>query len=137
MEISVIWNHSKKFTGNSSNNFSIDIDAKQEAGGNDQGFLPMELIANGIGSCTAIDVISILKKKRQKVFSFEVKVITEKKDSHPKEFAHISIEYIVSGDNLDHKAVERAVQLSEEKYCPAIAMFKKVCPIEHKITIKS
>ncbi|MDX9851525.1 MAG: OsmC family protein [Anaerolineaceae bacterium] len=137
MEISVLWKEGKSFIGNSTNGFKVDIDAKKEVGGNGQGFLPMELIANGIAGCTAIDVISILQKKRQKIVSFEVKIHAKRLDTHPKEFSHILIEYLVSGVELDPIAVERAVQISEEKYCPAIAMFRKVCPVEHKISILS
>lgn len=137
MDVSVVWNEQMSFTGHSVQGYEIQLDAKLEAGGNGKGFLPMEMIANGIAGCTAMDVISILQKKRQPVKSFEVKIYADRLDTHPKEFSHILIEYIVIGDGVERDAVERAVKLSEERYCPAIAMFGKVCPIENKITLVS
>lgn len=136
MEISVVWNQQMKFTGHSNQGFEIDLDAKPEAGGNGQGFLPMEMIANGLAGCTAMDVISILQKKRQPVRRFEVKIHADRAETLPKVFTNILIEYIVEGEGVDLAAVERAVQLSQEKYCPAIAMFKKVCPVDFKITLQ-
>jgi len=135
MEISVVWNQQMSFTGHSRQGFAIPLDAKLEAGGNGEGFLPMEMIASGIAGCTAMDVISILQKKRQPVKDFEVKVHADRVESHPKVFSRILIEYIVTGDGVERDAVERAVKLSEERYCPAIAMFRKVCPLENKITL--
>ena len=135
MEISVTWNQQMSFTGHSNQGFEISMDAKPEAGGSGKGFLPMEMIANGLAGCTAMDVISILQKKRQPVDRFEVKIHADRLETHPKVFSHILIEYIVSGKEVEREAVERAVKLSEESYCPAISMLKKVCPIDHKITL--
>lgn len=135
MEVSVVWNQQMSFTGHSQQGFEIQLDAKPEAGGNGNGFLPMEMIANGIAGCTAMDVISILQKKRQPIKGFEVRVHADRLDTHPKEFSRILIEYIVTGIGVQRDAVERAVQLSELRYCPAIAMFKKVCSLESKITL--
>ena len=83
-----------------------------------------------------MDVISILQKKKQKVTGFEVEVHADRAEEHPHVFTKIIIEYIVSGRNVERAAVERAVQLSAEKYCPALAMFSKVVPIELKITLR-
>jgi putative redox protein len=135
MDISVKWNRQMSFTGNSSFGFTVPLDAKPESGGNGQGFMPMELIANGLAGCTAMDVISILQKKRQPVIDFEVKVYADRSEEHPRVFTNILIEYIVVGKEIDTDAVERAVELSENKYCPAIAMFRNVCHVGHKITL--
>ena len=104
-------------------------------GGANDGFRPMELIAVGLAGCTAMDVISILRKKQQDVTSFEVLVHADRSTEHPKVFTHAVIEYVVTGHNIDPAAVERAIQLSETRYCPAQAMLGKVFPIEHKVTI--
>ncbi len=95
----------------------------------------MELIAIGLAGCTGMDVISILSKKKQKVTRFEVQVHAEKSTEHPKVFTRIEVEYIVEGEEIDRIAVERAVELSVTKYCPAQAMLMKAVPITHKITI--
>lgn len=77
-----------------------------------------------------MDVISILKKKRQNVTGYEVTVTTEQADEHPKVFTEATIEYHLSGHGLDEKAVVRAIELSAEKYCPAQSMLSQVMPIE-------
>jgi putative redox protein len=105
-------------------------------GGDDDGPRPMELLAIGFAGCTAMDVISILQKKKQEVTAFEVRVHADRAEEHPRVFTRIVMEYVVSGNKVDRTAVERAVQLSSEKYCPAQAMFKKIVPLELKITLK-
>jgi len=83
-----------------------------------------------------MDVISILEKKRQRVTAFEVKAHGEQAESHPRGFTSFTLEYIVTGSSLDPDAVARAVQLSQEKYCPVSATLKKAGPIDAKITIR-
>ena len=88
-----------------------------------------------LAGCTGMDVISILRKKRQDVTNFEVKVHADQADSHPHVFTAVIVEYIVTGNNIDPKAVERAIDLSENAYCPAQAMLVKAVPIKHTYTI--
>jgi putative redox protein len=95
----------------------------------------MELMAMGLAGCTAMDVISILRKKRQEISSFEVKVDAERATQHPHVFTAIEITYILRGKRIDAVSVERAMQLSEEKYCPAQAMLRVVAPISLKYEI--
>lgn len=104
-------------------------------GGDEDGFRPMELIATGLAGCTAMDVISILQKKRQQITAFEVKVHAERANEHPKVFTSAVIDYIVTGINVDEVAVRRAIELSTERYCPAQAMFKGVFPMELRYSI--
>jgi putative redox protein len=136
MEAKVIWKGRMSFNGSADSDFTVPLGSSPLVGGDDDGFRPMELLAIGLAGCTAMDVISILQKKRQEVKSFAVRVHAERAGEHPKVFTHLTIEYLLSGKNLDRKAVERAVQLSEAKYCPAQAMFKQIAPIDLKITIK-
>jgi putative redox protein len=124
------------FIGSAESDFSIPLGTTPEVGGDNDGFRPMELLAIGLAGCTAMDVISIMQKKKQEVSSFEVQVHADRAEEHPHVFTHIVIEYILGGRNIERDAAERAVQLSAEKYCPAQAMFRKVAPIELKITIK-
>lgn len=135
MEARVIWQKRMSFKGTSDSGFEVPLGTVPEVGGDDDGFRPLELIAIGIAGCTAMDVVSILKKKRQELKSFQVIVQADRAQEHPKVFTHLYIEYILSGENLSREAVERAVQLSAEKYCPAQAMFQKIVPIDLKITI--
>jgi len=134
MDAKVIWKNKMSFEGCADSGFSVPLGPTPEVGGDNNGFRPMELIAIGIAGCTAMDVISILQKKRQEVTSFEVLVHGERATEHPKVFTHLTIEYVIGGNNLSREAAERAVELSETKYCPAQAMFKKVAPIDLKVT---
>jgi putative redox protein len=136
MDAKVIWKSRMSFDGSSDSGFVVPLGASPEVGGDDDGFRPMELIAIGLAGCTAMDVISILEKKKQIVTGFEVIVHAIQSTEHPKVFTSIEIEYLVHGKAIDRSAVERAVDLSESKYCPAQAMLGKAVPITHKITIE-
>jgi len=136
MDAKVIWKKRMSFDGTADSGFTLPLGTVPAVGGDDDGFRPLELIAIGLAGCTAMDVKSILDKKRQEIESFEVQVHATRAEDHPKVFTHIVIEYIISGKDLSEDAVKRAVQLSEEKYCSAQAMFKKVAPMELKITIQ-
>jgi putative redox protein len=81
------------------------------------GASPMEALAMAAGACTAMDVIDILRKKRQDVASFEVNVLGTRATEHPMVFTELDLEYVVAGRNLDPRAVERAIDLSLTKYC--------------------
>lgn len=135
MDAKVIWTKRMSFEGSSDSGFTLPLGTSPEVGGDDDGFRPLELLAIGLAGCTAMDVISILTKKRQEVTNFEVKVHANRQEEHPKVFTHLTIEYILGGKDLSREAVERAVQLSADKYCPAQAMFAKIVPIDLKITI--
>lgn len=89
----------------------------------------MELVAMGLASCTAMDVISILHKKRQKVTAFQVRVQAEQTNEHPKVFTQAVIDYIVTGQNIDVGTVVRSIELSATRYCPVHAMLSKAFPI--------
>jgi len=136
MDAKVVWKERMSFIGTAESGFTIPLGTSPDLGGDNDGFRPMELLAIGLAGCTAMDVISILKKKKQEVTGFEVQVHADRAEEHPHVFTKIVIEYIVSGRNVERAAVERAVQLSAEKYCPAQAMFSKVVPIELKITLR-
>ncbi len=130
MNTEVIWQGRMSFTGKGETQFSVPLGADPAVGGDNDGFRPMELIAIGLAGCTAMDVISILNKKRQAVTDFKVNVQTERATEHPKVFTRATINYYVTGHALDEAAVYRAIELSAERYCPAQAMFAQIMPIE-------
>jgi putative redox protein len=135
MESKVVWKGRMAFTGSSDSSYLIPLDAKKRAGGHEMGFQPLQLFAIGLVGCTGMDVISILQKKRQEVTEFEVSAHIERAEEHPRVFTKIVIEYKVTGKAIDQQAVERAVELSETRHCPAQAMLEKAAEISHKITI--
>lgn len=135
MDVSVKWHDGMRFTAYTPSGFELTLDADESVGGSNQGPRPLELMALSLAGCTAMDVISILKKKRQDVTDFEVKVHAGRAEDHPKVFTDLHIEYLVYGRNIDPKAVERAIELSETRYCPAQAMLSQVAPttLDYKI----
>jgi putative redox protein len=135
MEAKVTWHKGLTFTGSADSGFTLPLGGKKAVGGDEDGFVPMEMFLIGLAGCTGMDVISILAKMKQEVTSFDVKVHADRVENHPKIFSDIMIEYIVSGKNLDPKLVEKAVNLSETTYCPGQAILSKTAKIEHKITI--
>jgi len=135
METKVVWKNKLAFTGSDEDGFSVSLDGEEIVGGEGNGFEPMELIAIGLAGCTAMDTISILRKKQQRVTAFEVRVHANRSTEFPKVFTHITLEYIVTGHQVDPAAIERSIELSETKYCPAQAMLGKVVEIEHKYSI--
>ncbi len=100
-----------------------------------QGASPMELVALAAAGCTASDVISILQKKQQQVTEFAVNVVGVRATEHPKVFTEIDLEYVVSGQGIDPKAVERAIELSLTKYCSVNLMLEKAAKINHRYRI--
>ena len=135
MNAEVKWKSRLSFTGTADSGFDVPLGSFPEVGGDNDGFRPMELIAVGLAGCTGMDVISILKKKRQDVKDFQVKVITERADQHPKVFTEATIEYHLAGKDIAESAVTRAMELSADAYCPAQAMLGKLFPMELKYTI--
>ena len=105
--------------------FRIDTDAKEEAGGVGAGPEPLRLLLLSLASCTAMDVISILRKKRQEVTALAVEVHGRRVDEHPKVYDHIEVIYRITGKEVAAKALERAIELSETRYCPVMAMVSK------------
>jgi putative redox protein len=135
VEAKAIWKGKMSFDGTAGSGFTLPMGSRKEAGGDGDGFSPMELILVGLAGCTAMDVVSILEKKRQEVTAFTVSVNGERADDHPRVYTRIEIEYTVTGKGLDPSAVERAVELSETKYCSVQAMLGKTARITNHITV--
>ncbi len=114
---------------------TLTLDAAEHAGGKGSGFVPMELLLVGLAGCTALDVISILRKKRQQVTGYEVQVRGERAEDHPMVFTDITVEHVVTGHNVSEEAVARAIELSETKYCGAGAMLGKTAKLTHTFRI--
>lgn len=132
-EVKVALEDGMLFTGTGhpiADGFSVQMDAAAEVGGQGRGMRPQSLVLVSLGGCTGMDVISILRKKRQEVSGLEIKIRAEKADEHPKVYTHIWVTYIVRGNGIDPDAVARAIELSMTKYCPVAGMLKQVVPIE-------
>ena len=130
MDATLNWKGRMAFEGAGPSGFQHRIDAESSVGGDNSGSRPMELIALGLAGCTAMDVISILTKKKQEVSDFQINFHGDRAEEHPKVFTQSVIEYKVYGVNIDEAAVVRAIGLSAEKYCPAQAMLEKAFSIK-------
>lgn len=114
---------------------SITLDAAPEHGGTDEGLRPMELLLLGLGGCTGMDVIGILRKARQEVTGYQVHLHGDRADNHPRVFTTITVEHVVRGRNLSVEAVRRAIELSATKYCSASAMLGKTARLEARFCV--
>jgi putative redox protein len=135
MDAKVIWKTGLSFTGTSDSGFTLPMGSKSETGTPNDGFRPVELLAIGLAGCTAMDVISILEKKQEKVSAFEVTVHAVRATEHPRVFTQAEIVFHLIGTNIDPMAVQRAIELSSKKYCPAHAMLEKAFPIKTRYEI--
>jgi putative redox protein len=135
MQVQLDWKEGLSFSGSTASGFSLETSNDQDENGEKKGIIPLELMALSLGGCTGMDVISILQKKRQEVSAFEVKVNTSQVERHPRVWSQVEIEYIVTGKNIDPIAVERAIFLSADKYCPTQNMLKKAVEIDHSFQI--
>jgi putative redox protein len=123
------------FVGQSESGHSVVMDGAPEAGGNNLGVRPMEMLLLGLGGCSAFDVVLILRKGRQTVTDCVAELSAERADTDPKVFTKIHVHFIVSGKALDPKRVEQAVHLSADKYCSASIMLGKVADITHDFEV--
>jgi putative redox protein len=130
MKANVIWQNNMVFIGKSASGFPVQMDADTTFGGTESGVRPMEMIALGLAGCTAMDVISILRKKRQDVTQFEVRVDAPRSADHPKVFTKAVITYLVAGRSVDEDAVLRSIELAAIKYCPAQIMLELAFPMD-------
>ncbi len=123
------------FTGISSNGYTIPMDSTLDPEGHDAGASPVELVLTALAGCTGMDVISILRKKQQQVTAFEVQVEGVRTDEFPKLYTEIWVRYIVTGHNVNPAAVERAIELSSEKYCAVSAILRATAKMHYDYEI--
>lgn len=132
MEARVKWVEDLSFVGESSSGHQVMMDGNS----GDKAPSPMEMVLIATGGCSAIDVVSILRKGRHQVTDCEVKLTSKRREEAPRLFTDINLHFIVSGKALTDKIVERAVQLSAEKYCSVSLMLGKAANITHSFEIK-
>ena len=136
MKARVKWVEEVTFIGESGSGHAIVMDGPPDHGGRNLGVRPMEMLLLGMGGCTAFDVMLILKRGRQAVDDCEVELSAERADTEPKVFTRIHVHFIVTGRGLSEKHVQRAVELSAEKYCSASIMLGKTAEISHDYEIR-
>lgn len=135
MKATIKWIDGVSFVGESESGHAVVIDGPPSAGGRNIGMRPMELVLVGMGACSAFDVVSILTKGRHDVTDCQADLAAERAEEDPKVFTKIHVHFKVSGRGLRANTVERAVQLSAEKYCSASIMLGKTAAITHDFEI--
>ncbi len=135
MKMRIKWNDGVSFLGETESGHTVLMDGAPEVGGRNLGLRPMELVLMGTGGCTASDVVMILKKSRQDISDCIVEIEAERATKDPKVFTRIHYHFILTGNNLKPQQVDRAINLSAEKYCSASIMLGKTAEITHDFEI--
>ena len=135
MKMCIKWNDGVSFLGETESGHTVLMDGAPEAGGRNLGLRPMEMVLMGTGGCTAFDVVMILKKSRQDIIDCMVEIEAERATEDPKVFTRIHYHFILTGNNLKPQQVERAINLSAEKYCSASIMLGKTAEMTHDFEI--
>jgi putative redox protein len=131
------WVENMAFVAESGSGHAVVIDGPPEIGGRNLGARPMELLLMGVGACSSVDVVMILKKARQPVSDCYCELNAERAETEPKVFTSIHLRFVVSGSGLNPAQVERAVKLSAEKYCSASIMLANAgVKISHDFEIR-
>lgn len=131
MEARVKWHEGLAFIAESGSGHALVMDGPPDIGGKNLGVRPMEMILLGMGGCTGIDVVHILKKSRQDVVDVDIKLSAERADTDPKVFTKIHVHFIITGNELKEAHVARSVKLTAEKYCSASIMLSASVEITH------
>ena len=113
----------------------VILDAAEHNGGQDTGPRPMEMLLVALASCAGMDIITILRKKRQEITAYELRVYGMRAEEHPKVFLDITVEHIFTGHNIRPEGVERAIELTEDRYCGASATLGKTATIKNTFRI--
>jgi putative redox protein len=135
MKARIKWVQDVMFLGESGSGHAVVMDGAPDSGGRNLGVRPMEMLLLGLGGCSAFDVVMILKRGREQVTDCVVEIDGERATTDPKVFTSITMRYLITGRALDRNKVERAVNLSAEKYCSATAILAKTAKIAHQIEI--
>lgn len=123
------------FAGKTDSNHWVTMDGPEKVGGSDAGIRPKEMVLLALGGCTSMDVESILQKKRVKLAGMELNITADAAEAYPHEYTKIHIEFLFYGDDVREKDVERAIELSQTKYCGVTKMLEKAVEIESSYKI--
>ena len=135
MKARIKWVENVAFLGEADSGHALIMDGAPDSGGRNLGPRPMEMVLLGLGGCTGFDIVQILKKARQPVTDCVIEITAERADAPPKVFTSLHLHYIVSGKGLARAQVQRAIELSAEKYCSVSAMLNKTARISHDYEI--
>ncbi|MEX0273862.1 MAG: OsmC family protein [Flavobacteriaceae bacterium] len=126
------WLGGMSFESNNPSGISLKMDVGPESGGEGDGYRPKAMMLASLAGCSGLDVASLIKKMKLKVDAFQIETIANLTDEHPKYYDSVVIEYHFNGSALDEKKLQRAVDLSVERYCGVMEMFRRFATLEIK-----
>ncbi|WP_430909144.1 OsmC family protein [Maribacter sp. 2-571] len=135
--ISTKWKGKMAFESTNPSGHVLRMDAGPENDGEGSGFRPKALMLSSLAGCSGLDVASLIKKMKLEVTDFHIETIANLTDEHPKFYDQVTIEYHFYGDNLNESKLQKAVDLSVEKYCGVMEMFRQFATIEVKLVLHS
>lgn len=128
--VTTIWNKNMQFETDNPSGHKVLIDTSEDNGGNNSGLAPKAMMLSSLAGCSGLDVVSLLKKMRIIVDDFKMDVTGELTDEHPKYYHTVTVDYHFTGANLDEEKITKAVNLSVEKYCGVMEMFRRFADIK-------
>jgi putative redox protein len=131
----LVWTGGLRLVGTSGSGHSLVVDGRSEHGGEETAPQPLETFLSGLGACTAMDVLSILRRMRRQVTSFEMELRAPRRDEHPRIWTELSITYRVQSPDATEAETLRAVQLSLDRYCSATAMVRATVPVRAQVIL--
>lgn len=136
MSVRLKWNGEMRFVAENETGAKVTVDTGPAYGGSGKYPTPMQMVAMALGGCTGMDIVSILKKMRVDLKTFEIEMALTRRQEHPKYYEEIKMTYVLSGDNLTEDKVRKAADLSNEKYCSVGIMLKDKAKITYDIRIE-
>lgn len=127
------WKENMQFASDNPSGHSVLIDASEEHGGNSSGLTPKAMMLSSLAGCSGLDVVSFLKKMRAEVANFKIIVHGELTDEHPKYYQKVTVEYHFTGSDLQEDKINKAVNLSIEKYCGVMEMFRQFADVTTEV----
>jgi len=134
--VNVKWIDGMRFVANDDKGHSILMDVSKEHGGEGSGFGPMQLLLVALGGCTGMDVVEIVRKQRQRLEGLEIVVSGERVSEHPRFYGKVHVDYRFRGRQLKEKAVKRAIELSQDKYCSVTATLRPKAEVSFSYVIQ-
>ena len=135
LTVRAVWQEGMRFDAETGSGHHLLLDAAPHNGGEDKGPRPMEMLLVALATCAGMDILSILRKKRQQISAYEVVVHGERTEEQPRIFVDITVEHVFTGHAIQAQAVERAIELTEEKYCAASAILGKTAKLIHTFRV--
>lgn len=132
-KITTTWKENMLFESDNPSGHTVLIDTSEENGGTNKGLGPKAMMLSSLAGCSGLDVVSLLNKMRVEIDDYKMEVEAELTDEHPKTYHTVTVDYHFYGSNLDEKKITKAVELSKEKYCGVMEMFRQFSKINTNI----